>query len=498
MSEEHREVITTHRAVHYTAWNLAGSLLPMVVALFAFRILEAQLDKERLGALFLIWMLVGYFSILDLGLGRALTKMTAEWLGKRRESELPTLFWTSVSMMIGFGVLGAVVLYSLAPWLVQSALNMTPALHREAIQSFYVVSAGLPLVILTVGLVGVLEAHHQFRFINLVRIPMGSYSFFSPLLVLPFTHSLVWIVAVLVAGRVIEGLLYFGAYVRIRPEILTKARFERSLIRPLITFGGWMTISNFLLPLMIHVDRFLIGAWVAVALVSFYAIPSEMVVKLLIFPRSWVTVLFPSFAAHYERDPSAVSELFKRGVKFLLLGLFPVMLMLLLFAPEGLGIWLGPDMAEQSTGILRGLAYGMYLYSLVYVPYLFLQSIGKPMISALIHAVEFPLYLGAAWVLIHRFGLMGAVYAWLLRVVLDLGLMFGFASRFLERTGAVFAGNAACLAVLSAVLWGGVAVGPVWGRVGYAVVVLAVYLPVVWLRLLSAEERADFLRMVRR
>ena len=65
------------RLARYTVWNILGMSLPMVVALFAIPRLAHGLGEERFGGLLLIWMLVGYFSIFDLGLGRALTKMTA-------------------------------------------------------------------------------------------------------------------------------------------------------------------------------------------------------------------------------------------------------------------------------------------------------------------------------------------------------------------------------------------------------------------------------------
>ena len=48
-----------------------GSLIPMVVALVAIPIMLEKLGLERFGLLTLAWLIVGYFSLFDFGLGRA-------------------------------------------------------------------------------------------------------------------------------------------------------------------------------------------------------------------------------------------------------------------------------------------------------------------------------------------------------------------------------------------------------------------------------------------
>ena len=45
----------------------------------------------------------------------------------------------------------------------------------------------------------------------------------------------------------------------------------------LLRFGGWMTVSNIVGPLMVTLDRFLIGALISVSAVAYYATPYEVV-----------------------------------------------------------------------------------------------------------------------------------------------------------------------------------------------------------------------------
>jgi O-antigen/teichoic acid export membrane protein len=53
----------------------------MLVAVFCIPILIGGLGKDRFGVLTLAWAVIGYASLFDLGLGRALTQLVAKKLG---------------------------------------------------------------------------------------------------------------------------------------------------------------------------------------------------------------------------------------------------------------------------------------------------------------------------------------------------------------------------------------------------------------------------------
>lgn len=416
-----------HLARH-TLWNLVGMCAPMAVALVAIPLLIAGLGKERFGLLSLVWMIVGYFGVFDLGLGRALTKLIAEKIGRRPE-EVAGTFWTAMTLMLGLGLLAGVLVYSGAPWLVLRVLNIDPALQPETLRAFRAVAFGLPALITVTGLVGALEACHRFPLINLIRVPTGALTFVGPLLVLPFSRDLFPVVLVLLIGRMVEWLLFFVSCLRHVPGLRDGWRLVGREVPHLLGFGGWMTVSNIIQPLMIHIDRFLIGAIRTVGEVAFYVTSAEIVVKLLILPRAWVSVLFPTFAAEFQDRPGATGDLFAQSVRLLLALLFPVVLLVVVFAPEGLTLWLGAEFGERSAPVMRWLVAGIFLYSLAFVPTSLLQGTGRPDLTAKVHALELPIYLAAATFLIRNYGIAGAAMAWVLRAALDFAATATLASR---------------------------------------------------------------------
>src|SRR6266576_4421231 len=153
-------------------------------------------------------MVIGYFSLLDLGLGRAVTKLAAEFVVSAERSTFNRLVWTAWYLMLALGVVGAVGLVIIAPWLVHTAVRIPAALQRETLQTFYLLAYSIPIVVLTTGFRGVLEAAQQFRLTSLIKIPMGVLTFITPLFVLRLTPNLAVIVFVLIVVRLVGTIAY--------------------------------------------------------------------------------------------------------------------------------------------------------------------------------------------------------------------------------------------------------------------------------------------------
>ncbi len=485
--------ITRERLVaRNTVLNLLGQGVPMLAALFAIPLLIKGLGTDRFGVLTLIWLVMGYFSLFDLGLGRALTQLVSRKLGSNQIEEIPSLVWTSLPLMLLLGLVGGLVLAGLAPWAVREALRIPEALQPETLNAFYLLALSLPVVISTPSLRGLLEAFHRFDLTNAVSGTMGSFMFIAPLVVLPFSKNLALIVAILLLGRLIAWLANFLLVLYVIPTLRRDLKFEASIIRPLLRFGGWMTVTNIIGPLMVYLDRILLGAFISMAAVAYYATPFELVTKLWLLPGALVGVLFPAMSATFFGDQRRTAELFRKGVKYIFLALFPIVLAIVTLAPEGLTLWLGAEFAQHSFRVLQLLAIGVFINSLAHVPFALVQGAGRPDLTAKLHLAELPFYLLVLWALIKGFGLEGAALAWVLRVSLDTGLLFYLARRTLSEKGLpLFRPSVAMVVALITLILAAFLVGPVLKAV-FLTGVLIGFILVTWFIILSPQERTKF------
>ena len=333
-AELHPERLTSGRLLASNAlWNILGTCAPMLVAVGLLPVLKHQLGTDRLGVLTLAWVVIGYFGLFDFGLSRAVNKIIAERLAQGRASEIAELIWTSVVAALLLGVLGGIALFLLTPLLVGHVIKPPPSIYEETLASFRWLAVGIPAVVATTPLRGVLEAMQRFRLATAIRVPMGVFTYLGAVLALPFSRSLALVMAILVVGRVTALLAHLWAVLAVWPQSRHGA-FGVAAFRALVRFGSWITISNLVGPFMVSFDRFAISALISVSAVAYYAVPNEVVSRLLVFPVAVTGVLFPAFSVAAEYDRKRLEKIVGAGVRAIALPLFAVVLLVIAFAPE--------------------------------------------------------------------------------------------------------------------------------------------------------------------
>ncbi len=404
-------------------FSLATSAAPLVVALVAIPLLTRQLGTERLGLLALAWAWLGYAALLDFGLGRALTRMVAAVdAGETLDAPIGTFIATAhATLTIVGGIVGGIGAF-VAPWYVTHVLHVSDAMRTDALVSAIIFALTVPAVTGASAPRAVLEARHQFRDVNLVRLPVSVGTFGVPLLLLPFTASLTVIALTLAAVRLWAWWRYSALARRVLPE-QAQQRAARAYLRPLLRAGAWMTVSNVLSPLMTVADRFLIGSMISVSAVALYAVPWEAVTKLWIVPGALTMVLFPALSSAAASDPATLVPLHTAAVRVITLIVTPVCATACLLAPWLLQLAGGTQYTGDSVGVLRLLAVGVAANCIAAVPFTLIQASGRARWTATIHLLEIVPYALLLWFGVQRYGILGAAAAWSTRAVIDAALM---------------------------------------------------------------------------
>lgn len=450
--------------LRHTAFNLFGFGTPLLAAVVCVPILISHLGVERFGMLALLWTVVSYFGLFDFGLGRALTQELAILFSAKTHTKIGTLIGTALAST---GMLGAIAGLLLA-WGVDSfagQIYIVPD-KNEAVSALYAIAVALPFIVITAALRGILEARHAFGIVNLIRTPFGLFNFVGPAVLVIYTEarldSIAWLLA---GGRVVCFALYAVYAYRVLPRDARRMEFKWNSLRRLIASGGWLTVSNVVSPFMGYVDRFVIGALLSTAAVSYYATPNELVTKLWIIPGAVTSVLFPTFAAKVAERSADTKRLFDTAIHWLFAALLPITVALALFARELLTVWIGEDFAAHSARVLQIFAIGIFINCLAHVPFTLIQSAGRARITALIHAAELPLFLALLWWITKEHGVMGAAFAWLVRMVVDAALMFTVCQSTLGQSGKeLISRKVFAIGLLTAVAFGGILISPIGGR----------------------------------
>lgn len=406
-----------------TLWNLAGSAVPLVAGAALIPYTLACLGNESFGVLTLIWSLIGYFSLFDLGVGRALTYKLSQLAAAGQIAQIaqigPTLR-AGLLLTLAAGLLGAGLVWAVVPSLVGNWLKISPSLQHDAKLAFCVAAAGVLPTTLASGLRGALEGLDLFAASNLSRILLGLWMFVLPAWAVYFHGAQLWVIALyLVAGRLLV-VLAMGFQLRSHLFPAAKMPLQKQHFKALWTYGFWVTVTGVVGPLMVFGDRFFVSAAVGPEQLPLYAIPQEGLLRLLLIPLALTGALLPRLAT---LNIQSATRSYRRSNQLVTLGMFGICLVAAVLAYPVMALWLSVNFARAALPVVLVMCLGIWINSMAMVPYTLLHAKGNPRLTAIFHLVELTLYVFAIWLLTAQFGLLGAALAWVARVALDLVLL---------------------------------------------------------------------------
>lgn len=407
----------------HTALNLLGTAVPILVALASIPVYINLIGEQRYGMLSIAWVLLGYFGVFDLGIGRAAAQRIAS-LGNAH-TQRSHCFWTALAMNGALGVLGGLLIWPAAYYFFAHQFQIDSALQPEVLRALPWLMLALPLATINGVLSGSLQGVERFFQLNVIN-GTGSILFQT----LPLLAAWLWtpnlgiLMPVAIGARLLGVVFLLFSAIR---HVSAGHSLSLSAIeaRELLKFGGWVTVSSLISPVMVMADRFIIGAVLGAKAVTHYAVPFQLAERTTIIPGALSSSLFPRFAKDTAQDGQQMAV---TSVRLLLVIMTPIMVVAILLAHPFLALWISNQFADQSALVLQILLAGFWINGLARIPHARLQATGRPKVVAICHLVEILPYLALLFVGLEFGGVAGAALAFSLRVLADHLLLSGQAN----------------------------------------------------------------------
>jgi O-antigen/teichoic acid export membrane protein len=358
------------------------------------------------------------------------------------------LFWTSAYLTTGLAIVAAIVFYPIASVLI-SHMDVTASVRAELVQTIWLLVLAVPLGMVQSLFSGTLEGRRAFGPLNATAIGGNLLTATLPLLCAwTFGPNLPFLVGATLGGRFLTLALQFGACLKIVP-LSRPLPGRRDEVAELIRFGGWVTVSGVISPLLVSFDRFAVGAVLGGASVGFYVIGFNLVSQLQSVPSALARAMFPRFA-----ELSAEESHKKAGSAFLVLlaVLTPMTVLAMLLVLPFLNLWLGEQVGSITGPITVVLLLGFWANSLAFLNFSRIQAMNRPDLTAKTHLLEVVPYVLLLWFALREWGLTGAAIAWTARVVVDFLILLRL-DQARQKQVLLLAHHSVLLLIIAAVLF---------------------------------------------
>lgn len=378
------------------------ALFPILVLALSARYLAAG----DFGTYLIIMTILGYSGLLELGMSRALIKQFSSEYRDEREANITLA--SGFYAMLGLGLFGTVTLL-----IGSQVAEFFFSLPSSVLLGIKISSFALPAILLTQVFHAYLEG--SLRYGSILKIKLVSSILEASLLIttLLINGDLYTLLVAFCIGKYVTLVL---AYIYCSGlKLIERQLFSKRKVGDMVKFGGWLTISSIVGPVMVYFDRFFVSGEFGLEVAEQYLAVSELAIKIAIIPTAIARVVFVLMArlSISENKTSTV------GYKSVLVSVSPLLLSVVLFAEPALNLMFDNRTTDLSVLAFRILCVGLFFNAIAQIPFAKLLASGRSKTTAKIHLYELLPYLALLYFSIEHYGIVGVSVVWALRCFVD-------------------------------------------------------------------------------
>jgi O-antigen/teichoic acid export membrane protein len=399
-----------------TGYNLAAALAPAAFLLVVTPFYLNAIGPDRFGVLAICWTIVAALGFASLGMGPALTYRLATAADADRGTR-SSLAWTA--LLLGFiaSLGGAVLVVAVGEFYFRYFFPAASDLSAEIREALPLLATLLPLAVVNGVLNGALQGLRRFGALSAISIFRSALVAVAPLAVAYLVSSQLsgLILATVVANAVVV-IIQFAACARMVPLGMPNPP-QRSDVKALLGYGAWMSGTALIAPLVMLLDRFVIGALRGPTAVAVYVLPYNLVQQLVFLPASLTSAVLPRLAP--LADEEEVQQLQSSSLAWLNGILTPLTIIAITLAGPFFYLWIGPTLGLVASPVAAILLVGGWVHGIGHIPSAVVVGRSRPdLLTKLLLAYLAP-YVAILYFATVHFGVIGAAAAWTIRAAFD-------------------------------------------------------------------------------
>jgi O-antigen/teichoic acid export membrane protein len=402
--------------------SLLGYSVPMVISMITTPMVLKSLGVTAYGLISLINVIIGYLTVLDMGLDLPITKYLAEDQAKFDNEGANRMLNNALQLYCIIGIVGMFAIIFTAKFFAYRVFKVPENMVNQAVNVFQLAGIGfLGSVAMSWGR-AVSMGVQRFEITHGVSIVTNLVGIFLGLFLIHLGFGVVGFVFMRVISSLFAGVGYWFFARRVLPFYRFQLGFDRETLMRVRGYIGYGAFNRLISGLVSGLDKTLIGVWLGVAAAGIYSMPFMLVSSLGYMIAYMLGFLLPMASElHSIGQLEKLRDIYIRSTRFITALANMVFIPVIIFGDLFITLWVGPNIGDKTKHVLVLLSLSGYLSTLfVSLPNNIAVGTGR-IKQFTIYGTIRAIVLGVGcYILIKPMGLEGAGLALLLTNIVDL------------------------------------------------------------------------------
>lgn len=401
------------RSLRNAAYSSADYLLLPVLWLISTPFFISRLGTDRFGIWMLVNTLMGLSGIMAFGLTDATIKYVSKYRALGDEAGVVRVVRSTLTMYSVLGALAAVIVFFIAPLLVNHVFKVEVQNTALAIIAIQIGGVGITARFFDSVFQSAIYGYERYDLAVRVTIVTNTLTIGVNVILVLAGYGLLAILintfGWIVASGCCKALLAKRMLIR---NLVLKPILDRVALKEIFGFGIYSWIQGVGGILLGQVDRLLVASLLGTTALAYYAICLQLAQQIHSLLARAVSFMFPLSSAIKETGAiDRLRRLYFKGMNFTTVAAVAIGLPLFMCAHEILTLWIGPAFADEASDTLRILVFAFSIMATSIVPYYFLNGTGFVRLNTLFGLVSGTIVATAGFLLIPWLGAVGAAWA---------------------------------------------------------------------------------------
>jgi len=412
-------------------FNWLGTIANMAVGFLLSPFILHHLGNVAYGVWVLTVSVVGYLSLLDLGMQSSVLRFVSQ--GHTKQDHQGASEATSAALWVRLQISALALLLSAGLAAVFPHIFKIPQeLASDARKAILLIGATTAITMSLGVLGGVISALNRYDVQNYVNLVQTAIRVIGIVAVLRSGHGIVAIAACELVAVSAGKLLQVWIARRLYPELRIRlGKPKRETLRKIWSYSSYTFLITIAVQLVYQTDNLVVGAFVSTAAVTFYAIANSLcryVTQVIVSMSGTFTPAASSYEA--AGDTSSLLMLYKNGTRAMMMVSLPIIITLITRGSSFIGLWMGPQYSHISGIVLIILSVPLFFFFANQTAAAIAFGIEKHKTMALWAIGEGIANLALSIILVHWYGIYGVAMGTL---VPSLIAQLGFWPRYISR-----------------------------------------------------------------